>query len=139
MRLIALALVCALSACASAFVANPNDPVDMTAELGNRARDYVGMGEACDATAGDGHRATIVQEVRAQQQQLGVLAELVNRAYRGHATPELTARVRADAQSCEGLAAQAQGDLSQRTMSILSMRPQLDLPDTVRQIQEPNS
>src|SRR5262245_46023564 len=78
MRLIALGLICALTACASTYVANPNDAVEMAGELGDRGRDYVGLGEACDTADGGGHRAAIVSAVQMQQQRLGVLADLVN-------------------------------------------------------------
>jgi hypothetical protein len=145
MKRIAIALACLVSACASTYAANPNDPVDMAAELGNRGRAYVGMGEVCDRAAGGGHRAAIVQAVQAQQERLGVLSGLVNRAYRGRATPQLTAHMQAEmgahgltpAQFCGEVVAQAEAELSDRATLVLTLSPQPDLLYYAREIQEP--
>jgi len=129
MRLIALGFACLLSACASTYAANPSDPVDMAAELGNRGQRYVGMGEVCDTAAGGGHRQAIVQTIRAEQQQLGVLSGLVERAYRGRATDELAAHMATQmrthnvsaAHFCGEVVRQAAVEMSQRTENIQTL------------------
>jgi hypothetical protein len=143
MKQIAIVLACAASACASTYAANPYDPVDMAAALGDRGRAYIGMGEACDAAAGAGHRDAIVQTVELQQQRLGVLAGLVNRAYRGRASEELIGHMRAQMrthrltaeQFCSEVVAQADEELSQRTAYILTLSPQHDIMYYVRDVQ----
>ncbi|HYD87986.1 MAG TPA: hypothetical protein VEA80_10960 [Vitreimonas sp.] len=129
MRLVAIGMACALSACASTYAPNPNDPVDMAAELGNRGKLYVGMGEVCDSAVGGAHREAIVQTVRAEQQDLGVLAGLVQRAYSGHATDELAAHMAAQlgvhdigaATFCAEVVSQARAELSTRADSVRQM------------------
>lgn len=145
MKRIAIALACLVSACASTYAANPNDPVDMAAELGNRGREYVGMGEVCDSAAGGAHRAAIVQVVQSQQQRLGVLAGLVDRAYRGRASEGLVHHMHAQmnahgltaVQFCGAVVAQAEADLSERARHILTLSTQPDLMYYAREIQEP--
>lgn len=145
MKRSAIALAVLVSACASTYAANPNDPVDMAAELGNRGRDYVGMGEVCDRAAGGAHRAAIVQVIQAQQARLGVLSDLVNRAYWGRATPELAAHMQAEmgahgltpVQFCGDVVTQANAELSQRADYVLTLSPQPDLMFYAREIQEP--
>ena len=129
MRLVAIALATALSACASTYVANPDDPVDMAAELGNRGKRYVGMGEVCDGAVGGAHRDAITQTIRAEQRNLGVLAGLVERAHRGHATDELRAHMAAQlsthgvsaAQFCSEVVSQANDELGARSQQVQRM------------------
>jgi hypothetical protein len=143
MKQIAVVLACAASACASTYAPNPHDPVDMAAALGDRGRAYVGMGEACDAAAGGGHRDAIVETVMAQQQRLGVLADLLNRAYRGRASEELIGHMHMQMsthgltaeQFCSEVVAQADKDLSQRAAYILTLSPQHDIMYYVRDVQ----
>lgn len=143
MKQIAVVLACLASACASTYAPNPVDPVDMAAALGDRGRAYVGMGEVCDAAAGGGHREAIVQTVELQQQRLGVLAGLVNRAYRGRASEELTAHMQAQMsmhglsaeQFCSEVVAQADKELTQRAAYILTLSPQHDIMYYVRDVQ----
>ena len=143
MKQFAVVLACLASACASTYAPNPADPVDMAAALGDRARDYVGMGEVCDAAAGGGHRDAIVQTVELQQQRLGVLAGLVSRAYSGRASEELTAHMHAQMsthgltaeQFCTEMLAQADEDLSKRTEYIRTLSPQHDIMYYVRDVQ----
>lgn len=145
MRLIALGAMCVLSACASSYVANPNDPVDMAAELGNRGRQYVGMGEVCDANAGGAHRAAIVQALQHQQPRLGVLAGLVNRAYRGRASDELAAHMSQQLsahgltapQFCAEVVQQAQAEATERTTQILAMRSGIGVMNLARDALRP--
>jgi hypothetical protein len=143
MKKIAVVLACLASACASTYAPNPADPVDMAAALGDRGRAYVGMGEVCDAAAGGGHRDAIVQTVELQQQRLGVLAGLVDRAYRGRASEELTAHMHTQMsthgltaeQFCSEVVAQADKDLTQRAAYILTLSPQHDIMYYVRDVQ----
>lgn len=143
MKQIAVVLACLASACASAYAPNPADPVDMAAALGDRGRAYVGMGEACDAAAGPGHREAIVQTIELQQQRLGVLAGLLNRAFRGQVSEELTNHMHAQMsahgltaeQFCSEVVAQADEDLSKRTAYILTLSPQHDIMYYVRDVQ----
>jgi hypothetical protein len=147
MKRIALVLACLVSACASSLAANPNDPVDMAADLGNRASRYVGMGEVCDAAAGGGYRAAIEQTVESQQDLLGPLSGLVDRAYNGRASRELVTHMQSQmqahnlsaAQFCTEVVRQADADLSQRTAYILMLGN--GAPDTMmyaRDIQRPH-
>jgi hypothetical protein len=143
MKQITIVLACMASACASTYAPNPADPVDMAAALGDRGRAYVGMGEACDAVASGGHRDAIVQTVELQQQRLGVLAGLVNRAYRGHASEDLIGHMHAQMsthgltaeQFCSEVVAQADEELSQRAAYILTLSPQPDIMYYVRDVQ----
>jgi hypothetical protein len=145
MRLVALGAVLLLSACASTYAANPNDPVDMAAELGNRGRQYVGMGEVCDTAAGGAHRAAIVHAVQSEQQRLGVLAGLVDRAYRGHASNELAAHMSQEMSAhgvtapafCAEVVQQAQAEISQRGMHILTLSGEVDALGMARDITRP--
>jgi|GEM_PF-3177825 len=129
MRLVAIGLACALSACASTYAPNPADPVDMAAELGNRGRAYVGMGEVCDAAAGGAHRQAIAATIRAEQQNLGVLAGLVERAHRGHASDEFRAHMASQisrhgvtpAEFCGEVVRQARDELSARSDQVQNM------------------
>jgi hypothetical protein len=147
MRLSALALACILSACASTYAANPNDPVDMAAELGDRGRQYIGMGEICDASAGGAHRQAIVTSLQTEQVKLGVLSGLVNRAYRGHATDELAHHMRTQmhaqgvtmADYCAAVVTQAQVEVRERAAYILSLTTRPDLDYFARQAQQPNT
>jgi hypothetical protein len=142
MRLIALAAASLLSACASTYVANPNDPVDMAAELGNRGRQYVGMGETCDMAAGGGHRLAVERSLQSEQQRLGVLAGLVDRAYAGRASDELNGHMQTQmrthgltaAQFCDEVVAQAQTDMNTRATFILAMTGDLDALSMARDI-----
>lgn len=143
MKQIAVVLACFASACASTHGPNPADPVDMAAALGDRGRAYVGMGEACDLAAGPGHRDAIVQTIELQQQQLGVLAGLLNRAYRGRNSEEFTNHMQAQmsahgltaAQFCSEVLVQANEDLGKRTAYILTLSPQHDIMHYVRDVQ----
>jgi hypothetical protein len=147
MKRIAFTLVCLASACASTYQPDPRDPVDMAAALGERGRAYIGMGEACDGAAGGAHRAAIVQAIEAQQRRLGVLADLVNRAYRGRASEELVHHMQAQmnahgltaAQFCGEVVTQAEAELSQRATYILTLTPQPDLMYYAREGQRPNT
>jgi len=147
MRLSALGLACLLAACASTYAANPNDPVDMAAELGNRGRQYVSMGEVCDAQAGGAHRQAVVSAIRAEQIKLGVLSGLVNRAYRGRASEELAGHMQSQMNAqgmsmgvyCETMVRQARAEVADRTTHILSLTTRLDLDYFARQAQQPNS
>jgi hypothetical protein len=141
MRLIALGLLVLAAGCVSTRAMNPTDPVDMAAELGDLGWQYVGMGEVCDAQVAGGRRAAIVQIVQNEQQRLGALSDLVNRAYRGHATPELSAHLQAQTSAhqvstaafCAAVVAQARADLSARATHVLTLRGQADGLDLIRQ------
>ena len=143
MKHIAIVLTCLASACASTYAPNPADPVDMAAALGDRGRAYVGMGEVCDAAAGPGYRDAIVQTIEFQQQRLGVLAGLLNRAYRGQASEELTNHMHAQMsahgltaeQFCNDVVEQADEDLNKRAAYILTLSPQHDIMYYVRDVQ----
>jgi hypothetical protein len=143
MKQIAVVLACVASACASTYAPNPNDPIDMAAALGDRGRAYVGMGEACDAAAGGGYRDAIVETVVTQQERLGVLADLLPRAYRGRASEELIGHMHMQMsthnltaeQFCSEVVAQADDDLSQRAAYILTLSPQHDIMYYVREVQ----
>jgi hypothetical protein len=143
MKQIAVVLACLASACATSYAPNPADPVEMAAALGDRGRAYVGMGEACDAAAGAGHRDAIAQTVELQQQRLGVLAGLLDRAYRGRASEELVGHMHMQMsmhgltaeQFCTEVVAQADEELSQRATYILTLRPQPDIMYYVRDVQ----
>jgi hypothetical protein len=147
MKQIALSLAVLASACASSYAPDPADPVDMAAELGNRARAYVGMGEVCDTATGGAHRAAIVQIVQTDQERLGVLADLVNRAYRGRATEELMGHMRAQMTShglsaeqfCTEVVAQAEAELDARTTDVLALPTYHDIMYYVREGQRPNT
>jgi hypothetical protein len=128
-RVLALAAACTLSACASTYVANPNDPVDMAAALGDRGAQYVGMGAVCDANAGGDYRRTMTELVALEQNRLGVLRGLVNRAYHGEATDALRAHMQVEmaenglsaAEFCSEAVQQARVDLNQRADTILAL------------------
>lgn len=145
MRLFALGMILLASACAPTYALNPNDPVDMATDLGNRGRDYVGMGETCDSAAAGGHRAAIVQAVQHEQQRLGVLAGLVNRAYRGHGSEAFAAHLNQQTSAhgltadafCAHVVQQAQSDLTARTTHILTLRGQVDGLALVRDLDRP--
>jgi hypothetical protein len=147
MKLKALGLACMLTACASTYAANPNDPVDMAAELGNRGRQYVGMGEVCDGIASVGHRQAVVDTLRTEQAKLGVLSGLVNRAYRGSASDELaqnmymqmSARGQAPGEFCTAVVTQAQAEMRDRTTYILSLTTRDDLEYFAHQADRPNT
>lgn len=131
MRLVAIVLACALSACASTYAANPEDPVDMAAELGNRGKLYVGMGEVCDTAIGGAHREAVTQAIRAEQQNLGVLSGLVERAHRGHASDELAAHMATQMnvhnisaeRFCGETLRQARYEISARSQQVQQMPP----------------
>jgi hypothetical protein len=141
MRLMALGMMVLLSACVSSRVADINDPVDMAAALGDVGQRYVGMGEVCDAQAGAGYRAAIVQTVESEQQRLGALSDLLNRAYRGHASPELSAHLQQQASAhnvsaasfCSAVVAQARSDLNVRANHVLTLTARADGMDLIRQ------
>jgi len=145
MRLKAIGLACLVSACASTYAPNPNDPVDMAAELGNRGRHYVAMGAVCDAVAGGQYRRTVSDSVRVQQQRLGVLSSLVERAHRGQASPALLASMQdqmrqrglSAAEYCADMLRQAELETAQRASRILAMTPYTNTMDLARQTQEP--
>jgi uncharacterized protein YijF (DUF1287 family) len=147
MKRLAIVLTALASACATALEPNPADPVDMAADLGNRARHYVGMGEACDAAAADGYRASIVAIVEKQQERLGVLADLVNRAYRGRATEDLIQHMQTQMSThqisasafCDEVVVQAATDLDARATHVLTLTPQHDIMYYVREGQRPNT
>lgn len=147
MKRMAIALAFLASACASTYAANPNDPVDMAAELGNRGREFVGMGDVCDGAAGGAHRAAIVHALQAEQARLGPLAPFVNRAYEGRASAELVHHMHAELnahgltanQFCTEVVRQAQAEASERTTHILTLAPQPDLMYYAREIQDPRT
>jgi hypothetical protein len=145
MRLAALGMLVLLSACASTRAADLNDPVDMAAALGDVGQQYVGMGEVCDAQAGSGYRDAIVQTVRSEQRRLGALSDLVNRAYRGHASLELSAHLQAQtsahnvsaASFCSAVVAQARSDLNARASHVLALRGEFDGMSLIRHVERP--
>lgn len=145
MRLRAIALACLLGACASTYAAHPNDPVDMAAELGNRGRQYMAMGEVCDAAANGAYRQAVAEALHAQQQRLGVLAGLVQRAYRARAThehmallqTEMRAQGHSAAEYCSAMVRRAQVEAQQRTAHILTLSPYVDTMGLARHAQEP--
>lgn len=147
MKRVAFILACLTSACASTFAGNPNDPVDMAAELGNRGRAYVGMAEVCDATAGSGHREAVVRTIADQQQRLGVLSGLVNRAYAGHASEDFATHMQTQMNAhglsaerfCGEVVAQAKDELSQRATHILALPTYHDIMYYAREGQRPNT
>jgi hypothetical protein len=129
MRALVLAAACALSACASTYAANPNDPVDMAAALGDRGAQYVGLGAVCDANAGGEYRSAMAQTVAHEQERLGVLRGLVSRAYRGRPTDALRTHMASQmmqnglsaAEFCSEAVRQAQADLKNRADYILAL------------------
>lgn len=134
MRALVLALACMTGACASTYAANPNDPVDMAAQLGDRGRQYVGMGEVCDIATSGGRHQAIIEALRHQQQRLGSLSDLVDRAYRGTATEELSTHMQAQMRThglsapefCDAVVQQARAEFSRRTAVILGLESQFD-------------
>jgi hypothetical protein len=145
MRLAALGMLVLLSACVSTRAADLNDPVDMTAALGDVGQLYVGMGEVCDAQAGSGYRDAIVQTVQSEQARLGALSDLVSRAYRGHASPELSAHLQQQTRAhnvsaasfCSEVVAQARSDLNVRANHVLTLTARADGMDILRHVDRP--
>lgn len=144
MRQAAFGLVVLASACAT-YAPNPNDPVDMAAELGNRGRYYMAMGEVCDTAAGGQYRQMMADTIGAQQQRLGVLSDLVDRAYRARASAEHAAHLQAQmrergysaAEYCSELTRQAEAEARDRAMRILATPHGINTMDFARQVQEP--
>lgn len=143
MRAVALGLIVLLSACAGTRAADQSDAVEMAAAFGEAGRAYVGMGEVCDASVGGAHRAAMVQAVQVEQPKLGVLSDLANRAYRGHASPELSAhlqaqtRVMSAAAFCEGAVRQARADLAARAMQVSALEGRADGMALLRHAEQP--
>lgn len=145
MKRIAIGLVCLLSACASTYAANPSDPVDMAAELGNRGQRYVGMGQVCDGAVGAGHHRAIVETIRLEQSRLGTLSGLVNRAYRGRADNDLAVHMSnrmgvhnvSAPEFCAEVVRQARVEMHQRANHVLSLSYGPDVLDLVRESTRP--
>jgi hypothetical protein len=145
MKRLALSLACFASACASTYAANPNDPVDMAAELGDRGRQYVAMGEICDVAAEGAYKQTIVETLQTEQARLGALSGLMNRAYRGTASRELVVHMQAQmsehglsaSEFCAEVVHQAQTESNLRATQILAMTGEIDVMAYARMLDRP--
>jgi len=136
MRVFVLAAVCLLTACASTYTPDPRDPVDMAGDLGNRAREYVGLGDVCNTRSPGGiYRQVILESVVEAQEALGPLGGLVERAHSGRATPardqfvatQMFAGGYSASEYCNEMVVEAQAVIANRTADIrrLSARPDL--------------
>lgn len=144
MRVFALAAVCLLTACASTYTPDPRDPVDMAGDLGNRAREYVGLGDVCNTRSPGGlYRQVILETVEAEQAALGPLGGLMERARRGRATPEREAFVSermlaggySAAEYCNEMVVEAQAVISNRAAQIRSLSARPDLMQYARDME----
>jgi hypothetical protein len=101
----------------------------MAAALGDRGAEYMGLAVLCDGAAGADYSGEMVRIIAREQDRLGVLRGLVNRAYRGEPSDELRAHMHGQmtqhrvtaSQFCDAALSQAQADLSRRVDVVLAL------------------
>lgn len=101
----------------------------MAAALGDRGERYMGLSSVCDRVGGGDYGERMAQLIARQQDRLGMLRGLVNRAYRGqpdealrtHMQQQMARHQLTATQFCDAALRQAQEEFSQRTDAILAL------------------